>query len=85
MVKAFCDICGNPATIGLYALHYSVFVTTESLHLYEHHLCHCCAEKIGIVDHIKARQIYATGRCPECTEEEGLKEDENTLKNKKGA
>lgn len=85
MVKVFCDICGNPATIGLYALRYSVFVTTESLHLYEHHLCHCCAEKIGIVDHIKARQIYATGRCPECAEEEGLKEDENTLKNEKGA
>lgn len=76
MVKVFCDICGNPATIGLDASPYSVYVTTESLHMYEHHLCLCCAEKIGIVDHIKARQA-------EC---ERLKqEDENTLKNEKGA
>lgn len=56
MVKVFCDICGNPATIGLDASRYSVYVTTESLHMYNHHLCRCCAEKIGLVDHIKARQ-----------------------------
>lgn len=56
MVKVFCDICGNPATIGLNASRYSVYVTTESLHMYDHHLCHCCAEKIGLVDYIKARQ-----------------------------
>lgn len=30
-------------------------------------------------------KIDENGRCPECTEEEGLKEDENTLKNEKGA
>lgn len=59
MVKVFCDICGNPATIGLYTLRYSVYVTTESLHMQEHHLCHCCAEKIGLIDHIKARQAEA--------------------------
>ena len=56
MVKVFCDICGNPAIIGLDASSYSVYVTTESLHMYDHHLCRCCAEKIGITDHIKARQ-----------------------------
>lgn len=56
MVKVVCDICGNPATIGLDASRYSVYVTTESLHMYNHHLCHCCAEKIGLVDYIKARQ-----------------------------
>ena len=57
MVKFVCDICGNPAaTIGLDASPYSVYVTTESLHMYEHHLCRCCADKIGLVDHIKARQ-----------------------------
>lgn len=56
MVKFVCDICGNPATIGLDASRYSVYVTTESLHMYNHHLCRCCAEKIGLVDHIKARQ-----------------------------
>ena len=32
-----------------------------------------------------AYEIDENGRCPECTEEEGLKEDENTLKNEKGA
>lgn len=56
MVKVFCDICGNPATIGLDASRYSVYVTTESLHMYKHHICPCCAEKIGLIDHIKARQ-----------------------------
>lgn len=56
MITITCDICGNPATIGLDASRYSVFVTTESLHMYNHHLCHCCAEKIGLIDHIKARQ-----------------------------
>ncbi len=56
MVKAVCDICGNPATIGLDASRYSVYVTTESLHMYDHHLCRCCAEKIGLVDYIEARQ-----------------------------
>ena len=56
MVKFVCDICGNTATIGLDASPYSVYVTTESLHMYNHHLCRCCAEKIGLVDHIKARQ-----------------------------
>lgn len=56
MVKVFCDICGNPATIGLDSSRYSVFVTTESLHMYKHHICPCCAEKIGIMDHIKAGQ-----------------------------
>lgn len=66
MVKFVCDICGKPATIGLDASPYSVYVTTESLHMYEHHLCHCCAEKIGLVDHIKARQA----------ESERLKQDE---------
>lgn len=30
-------------------------------------------------------KIDENGRCPECAEEEGLKEDENTLKNEKGA
>lgn len=56
MVKVVCDICGNPATVGLDTSRYSVYVTTESLHMYEHQLCHCCAEKIGLVDYIKARQ-----------------------------
>ena len=85
MIKCFCDICGNPATIGMYALRYSVFVTTESLHLYDHHLCHCCAEKIGIVDHIKARQIDENGRCPECAEEEQARiEKEELEENEKG-
>lgn len=56
MITITCDICGNPATIGLESSRYSVFVTTESLHMYKHHLCPCCAEKIGIMDHIKARQ-----------------------------
>lgn len=56
MVTITCDICGKPATIGLDASRYSVYVTTESLHMYDHHLCHCCAEKIGLVDYIKARQ-----------------------------
>lgn len=56
MVKVVCDICGNPATIGLDASRYSVYVTTESLHMYDHHLCRCCAEKIGLVDYIEARQ-----------------------------
>lgn len=30
-------------------------------------------------------KIDENGRCPECAEEEGLKEDKNTLKNEKGA
>ena len=30
-------------------------------------------------------KIDENGRCPTCAEEEGLKEDENTLKNEKGA
>ena len=77
MVKVVCDICGNPATIGLDASRYGVYVTTESLHMYDHHLCRCCAEKIGLIDHIKARQSES---------ERALKqEDENTLKNEKGA
>ena len=56
MITITCDICGNPATIGLDASRYSVYVTTESLHMYNHHLCRCCAEKIGLVDYIEARQ-----------------------------
>ena len=32
-----------------------------------------------------AYEIDENGRCPECAEEEGLKEDKNTLKNEKGA
>lgn len=56
MITITCDICGNPATIGLESSRYSVFVTTESLHMYKHHICPVCAEKIGIMDHIKARQ-----------------------------
>ena len=55
MVKVFCDICGKPAIIGLDGL-YSLYVTTENLHMCEHHLCHYCAEKIGLADYIKARQ-----------------------------
>lgn len=73
MVKVFCDICGNPATIGLYSLHYSVYVTTESLHTCEHHLCPCCAEKIGLVDHIKARQA----ECERLKQEEKMKTEES--------
>lgn len=55
MVKVFCDICGKPAIIGLDASSYS----TESLHMYKHHICRGCAEKIGLVDPIKARQAEA--------------------------
>lgn len=84
MVKVFCDICGNPATIGLDSSRYSVFVTTESLHMYDHHLCYCCAEKIGIVDYIKARQINENGRCPMCAEEQARTEKEELEENEKG-
>lgn len=67
MVKVVCDICGNPATIGLDASRYSVYVTTENIHMYEHHLCCRCADRIGLVDHIKARQAES---------ERALKQDE---------
>lgn len=62
MITITCDICGKPATIGMDASRYSVYVTTESLHMYEHHLCHGCADKIGLVDYIKARQAESE-RC----------------------
>lgn len=84
MIKCFCDICGNPATIGLDGL-YSVYVTTESLHMCEHHLCCRCADRIGLVDHIKARQIDENGRCPTCAEEEQARiEKEELEENEKG-
>lgn len=62
MLKIICDICGNQATIGLDASRYGVYVPTENLHMYKHHLCLRCAEKLGLVDYIKERQAESE-RC----------------------
>lgn len=56
MFKVYCDICGAPAAIGLDASQYGVYVTAENLHMDNHHLCHGCADKIGLLEIIKAKQ-----------------------------
>lgn len=56
MITITCDICGKPATIGLDCTCYGMHVTKDSLHMYPHHICHDCAAKIGVIEHLEAME-----------------------------